>query len=222
MSSGRPCFLDSEDWRNVVTLSETYTASSVTFQLHDQFSVLFAQVPGVAKRLTDIIGENRTRLRCSTALESAASLRDDFEAWHQNFISTFPDSDLEPRDMSTHEEGSAIPRPSDSQNVWTAAWLCSYYACLIMLNTRISQLSEVDTSMENSQLIGKLCIAVGHCARVGNSGGQCLAFALPIAMSLCKDELNGWVEESLANLEGRKGVSEEQIAMLRTFVKVKL
>ena len=49
-----------------------------------------------------------------------------------------------------------------------------------------------------------------------------MAFALPVAMSLCKNELNGWVEESLADLEGRKGVSEEQIAMLRSFVRVKL
>lgn len=202
--------------------SETYTTSSVTFQLHDQFSVLFAQVPGVAKSVSDMVGENRTSLCCSPALEGAVYLRNNFKAWHRKFISEFPDSALEPTNISPNGETSMIPTPYDSQKVWTAAWLCSYYACLIMLNTRISQLSEFDTSIEISQLVGKLCIAVGHCARVGNSGGQCLAFALPVAMSLCKDELNDWVEESLANLEGWKGVSEEQIAMLRTFVKVEL
>jgi len=205
-----------------VALSETYTTSSVTFQLHDRFSVLFAQVPGFAKQLGDIRGEDRTRLCRGPALEGAAALRNNFKAWHREFISTFPDSALESTNMSPNEETSMIPSPSGSQKVWIAAWLCSYYACLIMLNTRISQLSEVDTSMENSRLIGNLCIAIGQCARAGSSGGQCLAFALPVAMSLCKNELNGWVEESLADLEGRKGVSEEQIAMLRSFVRVKL
>ncbi|KAG4433163.1 hypothetical protein IFR05_011347 [Cadophora sp. M221] len=222
VASGRPCFLDSEDWRGVVAGSENYLASSDTFRLHNEFSNLFASIPTIEIRLITATRKDSSTFSRASAVLDGASLRDDFRTWHLEFTSAFPTCEPSTEGHNIGEDHTTALNRSDPETVWMSAWLCACYACLIMLNTRISLLGDVDVIVENSELIAKLCIAVGHCSRVGNSGGQCLAFALPVALSLCKDELNGWIQESLVCVGGLRGVSEAQISMLQSFVKVKL
>ncbi|KAH6723831.1 hypothetical protein BKA61DRAFT_587200 [Leptodontidium sp. MPI-SDFR-AT-0119] len=222
VASGKPCFLDSEDWRGIVAGSENYPTSSETFRFHNEFSNLFASIPAIAIKLNSATRRNSSISSRTSAIVDGTSLRASLRTWHLKFTSAFLTCELSAEAAILDKDHTIALNLSSPATVWMSAWLCACYACLIMLNTRISQLSDVDISVENSELIAKLCIAVDHCSRVGNSGGQCLAFALPVALSLCKDELNGWIQESLASIGGLRGVSEAQICMLRSFVKVKL
>ncbi|KAH7343068.1 hypothetical protein BKA65DRAFT_505459 [Rhexocercosporidium sp. MPI-PUGE-AT-0058] len=222
VASETSCFLDSEDWRSIVASSEIYRTSSETFRFHNGFSNLIASVPAIAVRLNAATRCDTSIISRTSTIIDGTSLRDDFRRWHLRFTSAFATCELSAEEYALGKDHTTALASYDPETVWMAAWLCAYYACLIMLNTRISQLSDIDTSVENSELIRKLCVAVSHCSRAGNSGGQCLAFALPVALSLCKDELNGWVQESLASVGGLQGVSEAQISMLRSFVEVKL
>ncbi|KAL2075240.1 hypothetical protein VTL71DRAFT_183 [Oculimacula yallundae] len=232
VASGKPCFLDAEDWRSIVSSHESYQTSSEIFQQHNEFSNLFASVPGIAVDLveaTKYSPEDKSRI---SIIEHASSLRNAFKIWHERFTFSHPMSSLA---LESHNSSSTnqitTSSPTTHDEVWLSAWLCAYYACQIMLNTRLSLLTNIFTSTENAELINKLCIAVGNCSRVGNSGGQCLAFALPVALSLCKGELEGWILEGLSGKGGdgdgdgdwgNKGVNEGQIEMLRGFVRVKL
>lgn len=219
MALGKPCFLDSDDWRDIVIADGNRTT---LFRFYNEFSNLFAAVPGIAARLSLAADERYASPSRDIVCADGAKLRADLQEWYSRFVLAFPSCELPVIPALATSSNTSIPMPYHPHDTWTAAWLASCYACLILLNTRISQLSHDDMTEKSTELLSKLCIAVGRCSRAGNSGGQCLAFVLPIALSLCKEELSRWIEESLVNLSRFGGVSEAQISILGNFVRVKL
>ncbi len=219
MALGQPCFLDSDEWRDIVIVDKN---PSALFHFYNEFSNLFAAIPGMAARLSLAADDSRLSLSRDIVRTDGAKLRAEIQDWYSRFVEAFPSSELPTNQAVATSSTDSVLVSYDPHVTWTAAWLASCYSCLILLNTRIGQLGHDDTTSKSAELLSKLCIAVERCSRAGNSGGQCLAFVLPIALSLCKEELSRWVEEAFTDLSNYGGVSEAQISILGNFVRVKL
>lgn len=200
--SGKPCFLDLEEWRYLSLQPPNDSFSALFYEKTDEFTRCIAACPWLVKEAYSLRSANRsdvsTLVRVAALVHRTLEIYGHLQRWYEEFTSFAPLPDEVP--SSTQDQLYPVVYSYHSPSIATT--FCGYYAATIILHRILIECHHpAGCAREISSTVENVCKSVEYLAATGTLGPYRVGFSLRVAFEFATVATKLWIRGWLTQFE---------------------